>query len=306
MRILSWQLRLLNPYLRLTEKTHLSRAAAPEKLRRSFELKSRLFFRAPFGTRAAWRALGAGRSLRIAPRRGAQDRRVLYFHGGGYVFGSPRTHSAMLGALVRHAGAEAILPEYPLAPEAPFPAAFNHAHAAYHACLAEGISPSNLVIGGDSAGGGLALALLAQLIAQGAPLPAGAFAFSPLTDLRYAGDSVSSNARADVVLPTSRLSDMTEYYLSGHSADDPRASPLNADFTGAPPIWLTVGDTEILLDDSRRIDARLKDQGVPVTLKIERDLPHVWPLFHNVLPEATATLKTLAFWIRAQTDIQAG
>ena len=196
MRILSWQVRLLNPYLRLTEKTHLSRAAAPEKLRRSFELKSRLFFRAPFGTRAAWRALGAGRSLRIAPRGGAQDRRVLYFHGGGYVFGNPRTHSAMLGALVRHAGAEAILPEYPLAPEAPFPAAFNHAHAAYHACLAEGISPSNLVIGGDSAGGGLALALLAQLIAEGAPLPAGAFAFSPLTDLRYAGDSVSSNARA--------------------------------------------------------------------------------------------------------------
>ena len=299
---LSWQARLLNPYLRLTEKTHLSCAKAPEKLRRSFDLKSRVFFHAPFGTRMDWQTLGPGRALHIAPQGADEGSRVLYFHGGGYVFGNPRTHSAMLGTLVQRTGAVAVLPEYPLAPEAPFPAAVDHALAAYYACLAQGMDPSRLVMGGDSAGGGLALALLALLIADGAPLPAGTFAFSPLTDLGFTGGSMVSNAREDVVLPAHRTSDMAAHYLAGHRVDDPRATPLKADFRGAPDVWLTVGDTEILLDDSRRMAARLKAQRVSVTLEVAHNLPHVWPLFHNLLPEARRTLDMLSIWIKARTS----
>jgi acetyl esterase/lipase len=301
---MSWQARLLNPWLRLTEKTHLARARDPRALRRSFEIKARVFFHAPFGTRMAWRTLGTGRALEVTPRGPAGGLTILYFHGGGYVFGSPRTHAAMLATLARRAGAVAILPEYPLAPEAPFPAALDRALDAYHACLADGADPAHLVLGGDSAGGGLVLALLARLIADGAPLPAGVFAFSPLTDLRYSGDSFTANARADVVLPAARAADMVTMYLAGHSPDDPGASPLYADFTGAGPVWLAVGDTEILLDDSRRMADRLAAQAVPVTLTVEADLPHVWPIFHNILPEGRATLEALSVWIRDQANVR--
>lgn len=224
----------------------------------------------------------------------------MYFHGGGYVFGSPPTHSAMLATLAKRSGSIAILPECPLAPEAPYPAALDRAVDAYYACLAQGTDPTKLVLGGDSAGGGLVLALLARLVAEKAPLPAGVFAFSPLADLRFSGDSFTANAQSDVVLPAQRAADMAEFYLAGHSPDDPGATPLNAEFHGAPPVWITVGDTEILRDDSLRMTAHLKSQAVPVTLSVESDLPHVWPMFHNILPEGRATLNMLAKWITAQ------
>lgn len=297
---MSFQARLLNQWLRLTEKTQLARARDPVALRRSFETKARLFFHAPFGTQRAWETLGAGRALKITPPGATGDRVIMYFHGGGYVFGSPRTHSAMLATLAKRSGSIAILPEYPLAPEAPYPAALDRAVDAYYACLAQGTDPTKLVLGGDSAGGGLVLALLARLVAEKAPLPAGVFAFSPLADLRFSSDSFTANAQSDVVLPAQRAADMAEFYLAGHSPDDPGATPLNAEFHGAPPVWITVGDTEILRDDSLRMTAHLKSQAVPVTLSVESDLPHVWPMFHNILPEGRATLNMLAKWITAQ------
>ncbi|MEO0380975.1 MAG: alpha/beta hydrolase fold domain-containing protein, partial [Pseudomonadota bacterium] len=159
--------------------------------------------------------------------------------------------------------------------------------------------------GGDSAGGNLAFALLADLCAAGDPLPAGVFGFSPLLDLAYNGDSVGHNAHAEVVLPVSRLHEASAAYMNGHARDDPRASPLLANFTGAPPVWLTVGDTEVLQDDSMRLAGRLREQDVKVDLTVARDLPHVWPLFHNLIPEAKATLDQLAGWIKAQTGASA-
>ncbi|WP_299044302.1 alpha/beta hydrolase [uncultured Tateyamaria sp.] len=293
---------LLNQYLRLTEKPHLRRAASPEVLRRSFETKARLFFHAPWSMQLTWDRLADAEALWATPRRQPSDLTILYFHGGGYVFGSPRTHGAMLAALARHAGAQAVLPRYPLAPEHPFPAALHHARAAYDACRAR---DGALVIGGDSAGGGLALSLLATLLADGAPLPCAVFALSPLTDLTFSGASIRDNAQSEVELPVERVDDMANMYLGGAARDDPRASPLFADFTGAPPVWITAGDTELLVDDSRRMAARLQGQGVDTTYVEERDLPHVWPIFQNTLPEARATLSALATWIRAQTGARA-
>lgn len=302
---MSFQAQLLNQWLRLTEKPQLARASDPAAFRRRFETKASVFFHAPRGTRRAWESLGSGRALNVTPTRATKQPVILYFHGGGYVFGSPRTHSAMLATLAKYTGTSALLPEYPLAPEEPYPAAINRAANAYHACLDRGIDPADLIMGGDSAGGGLALALLARLIAEKAPLPAGVFAFSPLVDLRFSGDSFKANAQSDVVLPAQRAADMAEFYLAGHSPDDPDVSPLYGDFRGAPPVWLTVGDTEILYDDSVRMAAHLTSQNVPVTLCVEHDLPHVWPIFHNVLPEARATLRELAKWIDARVQDQA-
>ena len=215
--------------------------------------------------------------------------------------GSPRTHKALVSTLTKQARATAVLPRYPLAPEHPFPAALEHCTAAYRAVLDSGIDPARLVLGGDSAGGNLVFSLLAELLAAKVPVPSGVFAMSPLTDLTFSGDSITSNAKSDALLPVERQSDLCDYYLGGHPADDPRASPLFSEFSGAPPVWLTVSDTEILLDDTLRMADRLRACGGNVDLTVERDLPHVWPIFHNILPEARATLDALASWIVVQT-----
>jgi acetyl esterase/lipase len=147
----------------------------------------------------------------------------------------------------------------------------------------------------------LAFALLAEILKHGLKKPLGCFAFSPLTDIGFSGDSVARNARVDVVLPVERTSEIAEMYLQGAPARDPRASPLFAQFSGAPPVWIAAGTTEILLDDTRRMATHLREAGIDTTEVIEEDLPHVWPIFHNLLPEAEATLKKLADWIRLRS-----
>jgi acetyl esterase/lipase len=294
---MSWQKTLLNPCLRWIERSHMARAKDPDKLRRSLELKARMFFHGPRGMDTKWDNVGGVEALRVSGTWVENDNILLYFHGGGYVFGSPKIYDAMLGHLSKRVGAEAILPKYPLSPETKFPAALNTARAAYDGVRAQGYRPEQIIIGGDSAGGNLALALLAQLLRDGAATPAGAFAFSPVTDMTYSGASISVNASRDVILPAERVVEMAQMFLDGHDPLDPLVSPIHADFTGAPPAWITVGDTEILLDDTRRIVNVMQKQGVDAQMHIERDLPHVWPLFHNILPESRATLDKLADWI---------
>ncbi len=225
---------------------------------------------------------------------------MFYLHGGAFVMGSPRTHAAMVARLVQLTGCPAVLPGYRLAPEHPFPAAIKDTQAAYSGLCGGGVPPERIVLGGDSAGGGLALSLLAQICTGGEVRPAGVFAFSPLTDLTFSGESFRSNAARDALLPASRDRDLLRFYLQGADPARPLASPLYGDFPAAPPVFLTVGDTEVMLDDSRRMAARLRENGVPVEIRVERDLPHVWPIFWRYLPEADATLKGVAGWIRQQ------
>lgn len=297
---MSWQRTALNRWLRLVEKPRLAHAASQDSLRNRLERNARFFFRGPRDVAQSWRGLGDSDALWLEPAGADRSRVLLYLHGGAYIFGSPRTHAAMVAVLAKAAGVRAVLPAYPLAPEHPFPAAVDRAEDAYRALVAAGVAPENILLGGDSAGGGLVLAVLGRLIAAGADLPGGAFALSPLTDMTFSGASLQVNATRDVMLPAARVTEMAAQYLAGAATDDPQASPLFADFTGAPPVWLTVGDTEILLDDTRRIAARMTAQGVSVQMHIARDLPHVWPMFHNTLPEARATLDDLAGWIRSR------
>lgn len=291
--------RILNRWLRLVEKRRL-RVASPKMIRRALEVQSRLFFYAPRGTKSRWVDHNRIPCLEIAPRSVQPGRVLLYFHGGGFVFGSPDTHSAMVAQLAMRVGARAVMPKYRLAPEAACPAALQDVRAAWDGLIAAGVAPADIVVGGDSAGGALAFGLIAALCAEGAAKPGAVFGFSPLTDMTFSGPSFIENADSDVLLPADRAVALAEMFLQGHPGDDPDVSPLFARFDGSPPAWITVGDTEILLDDARRLAAQMRSEGVQVQLVQEHDLPHVWPLFHNILPEARQTLNALAAWIRQQ------
>lgn len=240
--------------------------------------------------------------MTLTPPAAQQDRVLLCIHGGGFVFGSPDTHSAMAATLAHKLGACAVLPRYRLAPEASFPAAPDYVRRAWDGLIASGISPANIVLGGDSAGGALAFGLIASLCLEGADKPAAVFSFSPLTELTFSGASFMANAEVEAVLAAERGAEMVGMYLNGRDGADPEVSPLRASFQGAPPAWVTVGDTEILSDDGRRIVEKLQLDEVGATLVVVHDLPHVWPIFHNILPEARDTLSALATWIRQQQN----
>ncbi|MEM6375260.1 MAG: alpha/beta hydrolase [Pseudomonadota bacterium] len=233
---------------------------------------------------------------------GSSEISLFYLHGGAYVFGSPWTHKAMVARLCAELGCPAVLPSYRLAPEHRFPGALEDAVSTYAAWRS---GHRRVVIGGDSAGGGLALALLAEIELRGLEPPMGLFAFSPWTDLTANAQSLATNAQSDVLLPAERMPEIAQMYLGGHDPADPRASPLFASFSKTVPVWMSVSETEILLDDTREMAARMTRQGVPVDLHIEHNLPHVWPMFHNYLPEARVTLERLGVWIR-QLEAQVG
>jgi monoterpene epsilon-lactone hydrolase len=296
--------RLLNPWLRAVEKRRL-RTGTPAALRKALEVQARLFFHGPRGTQQQWISYGDIPCKEMTPRGSNTERVLFYIHGGGFVFGSPDTHSAMVAQLADRIGARAVLPRYRLAPEASFPAAPQDVRAAWNGLLATGVDPANVVIGGDSAGGALAFGLIATLCADGAAMPGAVFGFSPLTDLTYSGDSFRANAQSDVILPAERAEELAELFLKGQSGREPSVSPLYGRFENAPPAWVTVGDTEILLDDARRLIARLQEDGVEVKLVVEHDLPHVWPIFHNILPEGRRSLDALGQWIRLTQNWEA-
>ena len=218
-----------------------------------------------------------------SPARGT----LLYLHGGGYVACSPRTHRPITCALTQ-GGFRVLAPDYRLAPEHPFPAAFDDARAAYLQLLDQGIPASDITLAGDSAGGGLALALLISLRDSDTPLPSAAALFSPWTDLAATGPSLTENHHrcaifyGDIIGPTAR------YYLGSADARNPLASPLYADHRALPPLLIHAGADEVLRDDSIRFAERARAAGVRVDLEIWPGVPHVWQLLPGLLPEAAS------------------
>ncbi len=295
---MSWQLKALRVFLRLGIKRSLRRQRDSYSARRAFAFGAWLNARGRPWREFHAEALGALPALWTAcPEPGAPV--VLYFHGGGYVTGSPRTHAPLARYLARRAGVALCLPAYRLAPEHPFPAAFEDACAAWHALLARGHAPEQIILGGDSAGGGLALALLSHLCTTRAARPAGVFAFSPFTDLTLSGASLTGNARSEILLPAERLERLRARILQGADPADPRISPLFGQFDDAPPVFLQAARTEILRDDTLRMAERLRAQGVRVDCDIRGNLPHVWQFFPGWLPEARESLRQTGDFIRA-------
>ncbi len=231
----------------------------------------------------------------------AEDRVVMYLHGGGYMIGSMRTHRSPLSYLSRASNARVLGLNYRLAPEHPFPAAVEDSVAAYRWLLEEGVSPRRIVIGGDSCGGGLTIATLVALKYFGYPLPAGGISHSGWTDLAHTGESFVTKAEADPLIDKEMLEGMAAAYLGDRSRTTPLASPYYADLTGLPPLLVQVGTAEVLLDDSLRLAERAKEAGVDVTLEVWDDMPHVWQAFVSFLPEARQALDSCGQFVKEHT-----
>jgi acetyl esterase/lipase len=229
------------------------------------------------------------------------NRVILYLHGGGYVIGSVATHRDMVGRIADASGARALLLDYRLAPEHPFPAAVDDAVAAYRGLLGTGAKPENIVFAGDSAGGGLTVAALVALKQQGLPLPAAGICLSPWVDLTFSGESMKTKLEADPLLGPGPLKWMGDLYLAGQAPESPLASPLFADLTGLPPLLIQVGSEEVLLDDALRLNAAAKAAGINVSLEVWDGMMHVWHLMAAMIPEGKQAIQGIGKYIAAHS-----
>jgi epsilon-lactone hydrolase len=228
-------------------------------------------------------------------------RAVLHLHGGAYTMGSPKTHRGLGATLSRTSRAPVLLPEYRLAPEDVFPAALDDAVTAYRWLVDEhGTDPSRIAVSGDSAGGGLALALMVRLRDEGRPLPACYVGLSPWTDLAGTGPSIQEMDGTDPWLSAAMVGPAARAYAGEAALDDPLVSPLYADLTGLPPMLVQVGSDEILRDDACRLVDRAREAGVDASVGIFEGLWHVFQAFPG-FPESRDALREVGGFIRRHT-----
>ncbi|MBV9991165.1 MAG: alpha/beta hydrolase [Alphaproteobacteria bacterium] len=231
-----------------------------------------------------------------APERGGAAPVLMHLHGGGYVLGTPASSRPLTTALALKSGLRVVSIDYRLAPENPFPAAVDDAVAAYRALLEDGTAP--VAIGGESAGGGLAIAVLTALRDAGLALPACAFAISPWVDMACSAASFDTRGSFDPMLTRRALREMAEAYLRGTDEKHPLASPLHGDLAGLPPLLIHVGGDEVLLDDAHGLQAAATAAGVRSTLAQWPDMIHVWHMFHAALPEGGQAIDEIVAFVK--------
>lgn len=305
----SWQTFVLNAALRFAMKRHGDKGIDLDRVRRTTRTPRAQALVVPDGMRVTETTADPGLLFdvadRAAPRTSPPDAVVFYLHGGGYIFGSPKTHRQIAIALARVLDAPAWSLDYRLAPEHPYPAALDDAVRGYRHIRAE-YPRARILVAGDSAGGGLALALMLRLRAEGVALPAGFIGYSPWTDLAVTGDSVAINAGRCAMFTPRGLMQAARLYVGAADARDPMISPLYGDLAGLPPLLLFASDDETLRDDTLRLAARARAAGVDVELVVERGLPHVWPIFVRLTPESRRALDTAAAFGRRVLSSDAG
>ena len=238
----------------------------------------------------------AGRPAEWIEAPGASPGALLYLHGGAFALGSIDVFREWVARLARAANTRALLVDYRLAPEHPYPAALDDATAAYLWLLQKGVEPPKIILAGDSAGGGLALSTLVGLRDAGRPLPAGALCISPWVDLALTGSSIQDKAHLDPILTPGDLEMYAGYYAGTVDRTDPLLSPLYDDWRGLPPLLIQVGSEEILLDDAVRSAAKARAAGVDVKLETWEGMFHV---FHMLafLPETRRALASIAGFV---------
>ncbi len=302
----SVRVQILSRYLRRRMKPLPLADMEPQKLRALMNRAASPFLPSGVAIEAASlrfrEAPVSGEWLR--PQSASSYRRIVfYIHGGGYVFCTPKTHRPLTMRLASQTSRAVFSLDYRLAPEHPCPAAIEDALAAWN-WLTSGEDGSergagDIVIAGDSAGGGLCLALLQALKGEGRQLPAGAILFSPWTDLAATGASIIENADRDAMFHAEALKRGGPRYAGDLGLTDPRVSPLYGDCSGLPPLLVFASEAEALRDDSTRLAEKVRAAGGDVDFVLKADLPHVWPLFAPLIPEATASIARSAEFVHS-------
>ncbi len=242
----------------------------------------------------------------VIPEGVGIERVILYLHGGAYNAGSTHSHRALAANIASAANALALTIDYRLAPEHPYPAALVDAVSAYKWLLEQGIPSQQIVITGDSAGGGLAIALLVALREHRQPMPAAAVVLSPWTDLADSGKSWQENADVDYLIHGGKLREAARIYLKGVDPQTPLASPVHANLEGLPPLLIQVGSEEVLLSNSTRLAENARLSGVEVTLDVWDGMQHVWQFAANFVPEARQAIEKIGEFILQHTNIEYG
>jgi len=242
-------------------------------------------------------SLGAVSGLKLTPEAAEAGRTLLYFHGGGYIIGSPLSHRGMVSELAKAMNATAYSMDYRMAPEVPFPAAVDDGLASYKALLEMGTDPANIIIAGDSAGGGLTMATALSIREAGLALPACLGLLSPWVNLANDGPTFKVKAEADPMVQKEGLDLMAETYLSGADVKNPLASPLGADLSGLPPMLIQVGSEETLLSDSTMLAARAGAAKVDVMLDVWPEMIHVFQSFYPMLTDGRAAIARMGVWV---------
>ena len=242
-------------------------------------------------------AMGGVKCERVVPQGAVAGRTILYLHGGGYTAGSPRSHRPMVARIAEAAKAVAIVVDYRLGPENRFPAAVEDAVAVYRALIEWRIDPAKLIVAGDSAGGGLAMALALALKTEDLPQPAGFFAISPWADLTQSGASYRTKADSDPTITKAGLDNAALAYLGGLDARDPLASPVLGDFEGVAPVLIQTGSEEALLSDSLTLADVLAHARVDIRLEVWPEMIHVFHAWGGALQAARRAIRVAGAWM---------
>lgn len=297
-----YTLELLNLLLRLTVKSRLGLHIDIPKLRGKFSQLNRQASPALLAGVKRENVVCNGVSAQwLSPEGYRPERVLLYIHGGAFVAYTPDVYAAMVSSWCQGLKTRALLVDYRLAPEHPYPTALEECLAAYRWLLDQGFRARDIVIAGDSAGGNLVMATLQHLKADKQPLPSCAILLSPFLDLTLSGESALTNAPRDPIFTLPFAVGVRAFYAPADTYSKASVSPLFGDFSGLPPLLFQVGSTEMLLDDSVRAAAKANASGVPVQLEIWKRLPHVFQLI-PALPQARAAEQSIRSFVHEHTD----
>ena len=296
----SIQARMLKFFLRMRVKRELtSNAKLVRHLRSAMDTK---LFPSPLpsGVRVRQASVAGvpGEWLEVADPRMT----MLYLHGGAFIGGKLATYHTFCGELAKRLHARIFLPDYRLAPEHPFPAAPDDAFQVYRQLSAELQGNEPLVIAGDSAGGNLTLVTLLRAKLENLPMPVCALTLSPGTDATGTLPALAANSVSDSMLSKSMIDRAVDIYLAGADPTHPYASPCRGNFSGFPPLLVTVSEEECLRDDAYRVVHNARQAGVTVELLSRPDMPHIWPVFHLLLPEARQDMHALVSFVERHVD----
>ncbi len=233
----------------------------------------------------------------IVPEKAPKEKLIFYVHGGGYVSGSCNDHRVIVSRIASNTGVTSFVYEYGLAPESPFPAALNDSLTAYKAIIGMGYKPENIVMMGESAGGGLCLSLLLALRDKDLPLPGAAAVISPWTDLNCSGESYNTRNKVSLA-PLYSWTVFSHYYVAKNNVKDPYISPLYGNLKGLPPLFINAGDADELFDDSFKFYEKAKKADVDVTFREGKGMVHCYPLLAPLFPEATRAMNEISQFIK--------